>query len=538
MKHENAKKGISAHSVLLAGILLGIVYWTVDTLFYIFTSSELDLLTLLASVTSTKEIWQRMIVLCFLAIFGSHVHYTARKQREAEGVLLESEERYRELVENSTDAIVSVDEKMRIVQWNRAATGLFGFPKETIMGSPVDILIPEQYKPKYREGVQRFRESGDIAYAGVSAELEGLRKDGSTVPIEISLSANTYRGLRTITAIVRETTERRRALDALRESEEKYRNLFEESRDAVIIWTAEGKILGVNQAALEIFQCGIDHLIGADISDLYADQGAMESFHRNLDQEGGVRAYELRLKKSDGSVMDCLLTASVRRGKDGKVLGYQGIVRDVTRLKQNEMELKRTLDTLRRSIGGVTQAMSSIVERRDPYTAGHQRRVADLARMIAREMGLSQDQIDAVHLAGILHDIGKIAIPAEILTNPGKLNVNSFALIKDHPQTGYDILHEIEFPFRVADIILQHHEACNGTGYPHGLAGEKIMVEARILTVADVVEAMASHRPYRPSLGLERALEEIEEHRGTLYDKDVADACLRLFREKDYKIAD
>ena len=230
------------------------------------------------------------------------------------------------------------------------------------------------------------------------------------------------------------------------------------------------------------------------------------------------------------------MTASVRKGKDGVVRGYQGIVRDVTQQKHNEKELKRTLETLNKSIGGITQAMSSIVESRDPYTAGHQRRVADLAKSIAQEMGLSQDQVDAVRLAGVLHDIGKIAVPAEILTNPGKLTGKAFALIKDHPQTGYDILHEIEFPFRVAEIILQHHESVNGTGYPRGISGNNIMMEARILTVADVVEAMASHRPYRPSLGLDRALEEIQENSGILYDTTVVNACVKLFKERDYKI--
>jgi PAS domain S-box-containing protein/putative nucleotidyltransferase with HDIG domain len=535
MNVKPQKTPISSGSVLLAGIFIGMLYWIVDTIFYFFTTDASALFPSLASLT-VANLWQRMIVLCFLAIFGSHVHYTAKKQRKAEEVLHETEERYSELVENSTDAIVSVNEKMQVVQWNRAASELFGFTKEMMMGHPVDILIPEKFKQQHREGCKRFLDTGEATFVGKAAELEGLRKNGTTVPIEISLSVNKNGDSRTITAIIRETTERRRALEALRESEEKYRNLFEESKDAVMIWTAEGKILGVNHAALETFDCGIDHMIGSDVSEIYADQSDLTSFHLKLNQEEAVRGYELRLKKSDGTVMDCLLTASVRKTKDGRILGYQGIVRDVTKQKHNEDELKRTLETLRKSIGGVTQAMSSIVESRDPYTAGHQKRVADLARAIAQEMGLSQDQIDAVRLAGMLHDIGKIAIPAEILTNPGKLSGKTFALIKDHPQTGYNILHEIEFPCLVAEIILQHHESFNGTGYPNGISGDNIMIEARIITVADVVEAMASHRPYRPSLGLDKALDEIRDHSGTLYDRRVVDACLKLFKEMDYKI--
>lgn len=536
MNGKASKPKSSAVSMLLAGILIGILYWVVDTIFYFFTTSTPEILPSLMKLSGTKEVWQRIIVLCFLAIFGSHVQYTTKKQRKAEEVLHETEERYREVVENSTDAIVSIDEKMQVVQWNRAASRLFGFTKEMMMGNPVEILIPEKFKQQHREGCKRFLDTGEAVFVGRSAELEGLRKDGSTVPIEISLSASTNGGSRTITAIIRETTERKKALDALRESEEKYRSLFEESKDAVMIWTAEGKILGVNQAALEIFGWRVEDMIGAEISGIYSERSDLESFQSKLNQEGAVREHELRLKKSDGTMMECLMTASVRKGKDGVVRGYQGIVRDVTQQKHNEKELKRTLETLNKSIGGITQAMSSIVESRDPYTAGHQRRVADLAKSIAQEMGLSQDQVDAVRLAGVLHDIGKIAVPAEILTNPGKLTGKAFALIKDHPQTGYDILHEIEFPFRVAEIILQHHESVNGTGYPRGISGNNIMMEARILTVADVVEAMASHRPYRPSLGLDRALEEIQENSGILYDTTVVNACVKLFKERDYKI--
>jgi putative nucleotidyltransferase with HDIG domain len=234
--------------------------------------------------------------------------------------------------------------------------------------------------------------------------------------------------------------------------------------------------------------------------------------------------------------MDALLTATVRRGKDHAILGYQGIVRDVTDLKHNERELKRTLETLKRSIGAITLTLSMVVESRDPYTAGHQKRVANLSRAIAQEMDLSPSLCDAVLMAGTLHDIGKIAIPSEILSSPAKLSDKAYELIKDHPQTGYDILREIEFPWPVANIVLQHHEKMDGSGYPKGLSGNDIMLEARIIAVADVVESMASHRPYRPSRGLESALEEIVHNSGTFYDPDVVAACVRLLREKGYQL--
>ena len=185
---------------------------------------------------------------------------------------------------------------------------------------------------------------------------------------------------------------------------------------------------------------------------------------------------------------------------------------------------------------GIVNAMSVTVEKRDPYTAGHQFRVAKLAQAIAEEMGLPKQTVEGTYLAGIIHDIGKISVPAEILSKPSRLLEEEFSLIKKHSQTGYDILKTIKFLWPIPDIVLQHHERLDGSGYPQGLAGDDILVEARILAVADTVESMASHRPYRPELGLEIALEEIMQKRGKLYDEAVVDACIALFNEKGYEL--
>jgi len=174
------------------------------------------------------------------------------------------------------------------------------------------------------------------------------------------------------------------------------------------------------------------------------------------------------------------------------------------------------------------------VEARDPYTAGHQRRVSELAAAIALEMGLPEEQVNGIHLAAMIHDVGKIHIPAEILSKPGKLNDIEFMLVKTHPQSGYDILKGVKFPWPIADIILQHHERMDGSGYPQGLKDGEILLESRIMAVADVVEAMSSHRPYRPALGIMAALSEIDRGRRSVYDPEVVDACLRLFVEKRF----
>lgn len=196
-------------------------------------------------------------------------------------------------------------------------------------------------------------------------------------------------------------------------------------------------------------------------------------------------------------------------------------------LRESEQKLKNSLlDSI--------SAISATVEMRDPYTAGHQRRVAQLSTAIAVELGMSEQQVEGLYLASVVHDVGKVKIPAEILSKPGKLTEVERALIQQHAQAGYDILKSVDFPWPIAQFVLQHHERMDGSGYPNGLQGEAILLEARILALADVIEAMASHRPYRPSLGIEATLAEISSQRGTLFDADAVDAALRLFREKNF----
>ncbi|HEX9014829.1 MAG TPA: CHASE domain-containing protein [Chloroflexota bacterium] len=203
--------------------------------------------------------------------------------------------------------------------------------------------------------------------------------------------------------------------------------------------------------------------------------------------------------------------------------------------EEADRRLRSSLERLEAVVSGVIRAIAVTTELRDPYTAGHQQRVSQLAQAIAVEMKLSQFQVDEVRIAGEIHDIGKISVPAELLSKPGKLNEMEFAILKDHSRSGYEILKEIDFPWPIADIVLQHHEMLDGSGYPNGLRGEEILRGARIIAVADIVEAMTSHRPYRPSLGLETALGEIEAARGNRYDPEAVDACVRLFRENRFR---
>ena len=236
----------------------------------------------------------------------------------------------------------------------------------------------------------------------------------------------------------------------------------------------------------------------------------------------------------DGTEIPIDDSAAPIRDDKGNVSGVVLVFRDITERKRAEEELQQTFEKLQRTLEGTVHALTATAERRDPYTAGHQQRVTRLACAIAQEMGFPEEQIEGIRVAGLIHDIGKINVPAEILSKPGVLNEIEYPLIKAHPQTGHDILKTIEFPWPVAQIVLQHHERMDGSGYPAGLSGEEIIPEARILGVADVVEAMASHRPYRPARGLDKALEEISQNRGVLYDPEVVDACLKLFTEKGF----
>jgi putative nucleotidyltransferase with HDIG domain len=204
-------------------------------------------------------------------------------------------------------------------------------------------------------------------------------------------------------------------------------------------------------------------------------------------------------------------------------------------VEERTLSLRESETRLKQNLLESVSAVAAVVDLRDPYTAGHQRRVAHLAEAIAREMGLSDEQVEGLVLAAVVHDVGKISIPTEILSKPGDLNDAEFSLIKRHPESGYEILKEIDFPWPIATIVQQHHERLDGSGYPKGLRGDEIIYEARILAIADVIEAMASHRPYRPSMGIEIALREVESNSGLLFDSTIVDVALKLFHDKEYQ---
>ena len=332
---------------------------------------------------------------------------------------------------------------------------------------------------------------------------------------------------------------RKRAEEQLRKSEDNFRRSLDESLLGIRIVSGEGETIYVNRAILGIFEYdSIEEWRMIPSVKRYTEQSYAEFQVRREKRRLGEdhsSEYEISIIRKDEEVrhLQVLRKEIVWNGKKQ----YQVIYRDITKRKQAEEERQKALDRLRKTLGATVHALAVAAEIRDPYTAGHQQRVADLARAIANEMGLSPEQTDGLRMAGTIHDIGKMSVPAEILSMPRKLTDLEFSLIKTHSHSGYEILKDIEFPWPIARMVLEHHERVDGSGYPNKLTGDKLLLESRVIMVADAVEAMASHRPYRPGLGIDAALDEIAKNRGILYDAEIVDACLKLFRDGSYKLA-
>ncbi|MFZ4479494.1 MAG: HD domain-containing phosphohydrolase [Rhodoferax sp.] len=330
---------------------------------------------------------------------------------------------------------------------------------------------------------------------------------------------------------------REKARDELRAAEEQFRGLVEKAIAGIFI-IQDGRLAYVNPRFAELHGFdSVDELIGHERYSLIAEQdrGSMMELHRRLlaGEVKNLSAGFTALRK-DGAQVE--LGVSIARGNFHDRPAIIGMAQDITEKKRAEDEIRRYVAELELAFMSSVQVATRLIELRDPYTAGHQRRVAAIAVAIGAEMQWSERRQEGLRVAGHLHDIGQITIPAEVLSKPGRLSTIAYQLVQGHAQAGYDVLKDVKFPWPVAEVALQHHERIDGSGYPQGLKGESIIFEARIIAIADVVEAMASHRPYRAALGIEKALEEIERGRAIRYDPTAADACLRLFRDKGYRI--
>lgn len=329
--------------------------------------------------------------------------------------------------------------------------------------------------------------------------------------------------------------ERMRVEEELQRSEKKYRTLFQQSKDAIYIANANGGFIDCNESMLDLFALRREEIMKLAIKDIYVDYDDYLKHLDEIERHGFIIDHDMKMCKKNGAIIECLISLTGNKNNEGTIVGFQGIVHDISERKQIEKErlenVNRTLNAFRSTI----EAIAMTTEIKDPYTAGHQRRVAELAVNIAKEMGLPDDRTEGIRLAGLVHDIGKIYIPFQILSKPGRLNDIEFNMIKMHAQAGFDILKSIDFPWPIALMVLQHHMRLDGSGYPDCAKEYDMLDESYILAVADVVEAMSSHRPYRPALGIDKALDEVVKNSGTLYKPEVVSAALKLFNEKGFK---
>ena len=422
--------------------------------------------------------------------------------------------------------------------WSEEMFRIFGF--DSTSGVPTfekfeSIIHPDDY-----ERVRFCFNQSLSSQKPFHDEYRIIKPDGSLCWVEVRAKPIfDYRGkMVEFSGTAQDITERKQMEYELMTSESNFRHSLDDSPLGVRVVTLEGDTIYANKAILDIYGYeNIDEMRSAPLSKRYTPESYAEYQERKekrLKGEKGPSEYEVSIVTKNGNVrhLHVLRKDIVWNGKKQ----YQVIYQDITDRRKAEEKLSQTLENLRQSFKATIQVLGMASEARDPYTAGHQRRVSNLARAIAAEKRLSQDIVEGIRMVGSIHDIGKLSVPGEILSKPTKLTDLEFSLIKEHSQSGYEMLKHVESPWPLAQIVQQHHERMNGTGYPQNLKGNEILIEARIIAVADVVEAMASHRPYRPALGIEAALDEIERNKGVLYDENVVDACLRLFREKEYKL--
>jgi PAS domain S-box-containing protein len=435
---------------------------------------------------------------------------------------------YRALVASSRDAILGVNRKGTIIFWNKGAEQTFGYSTEEILGQPVTRLMSEKHREGHTKGLKASL-SGNCG-GTETIEFEALRKDGSTFPVELSLSIEQQNGKFVALAIGRDITERKQMEQALRESAERYCNLFANSLEAVFSADIEDNIVMSNEALEKL--CGyclkeLTEMKPTNILPPERREYISEQVEKMLSADEPISSIVHEIFRKDGKRILIEQYLNFIKRKD-KIVGFQGSYRDIAERNITEEQLKSSFINLAKTV-------SRVIESCDPYTAGHQQRVAELARLVGENMGLAEDMVERLYLYGLLHDIGKISIPTSILTKPGELAEEEWALIRAHTKQGYNILKDANLPWPVADVALQHHERLDGSGYPNGITGDELSLEVSILAVCDVVEAMSSHRPYRPARTTRDILKELKDGRGTKYNVSVVDVMLPMIESGEFK---
>jgi len=460
------------------------------------------------------------------------------ERKRAERVLAQGRDRIQKYLDITEVMLLALDRRGTIVMINRKGASILGYGEADLVGkSWFDTCLRTEDRGEVRKvfeeimaGCAEQQECHENIVLMKSGEERNIAWHNAIVTDDAGRAQGTLSSGEDITDHIR-------AKNALADSEELHRRLVAAIPDMIIRTDLAGNITFANEVAVGLTgNAGVEGLVGRNIFSFVAPEDLEKAMRATkIMFEKRLGPQEIGLVLNNGPSIKFEVDSAILRGPDRAPYGIVYLCRDITERKQAEEGLRQGLAKLRTTLKAAIDALASAIEMRDPYTAGHQERVTRLARAIAEELGLGKEQVEAIEIAGIIHDIGKLYVPAEILSKPTKLTDLEYAMIKMHAQAGYTILSKIDFPWPIAQIVHQHHEAINGSGYPQGLAGKDILLEAKIISVADVVEAMSSHRPYRPALGIQAALDEISQKRGMLYDREVVDACLKLFQDKNFK---
>ena len=454
-------------------------------------------------------------------------HDISRRVR-ADRELRESEEKFAAAFQASPDLmmITRLGDGL-LLEINDGFTRLLGYERADTVGrttSELSIWADPQARAAFVASLEASGESGET-------ETVLRRKDGTLITGVHSARSMDVQGEASVLSVVHDITEHKQAEEALRESEARYRGYVDNAPYGVFVSDETGRYLEVNQAAAELTGYAQEELVQLSIADVVAPQSrdwGRRHFARAA-RTGHASGSGVFLRKDGTSFparVDAVRLSATR---------YLGFIVDVSEQQRAAAEIEASAAQAKQALTATVATLGATTELRDPYTAGHQRRVAELAGAIAAGLGWDAARIEMVTTAGLLHDVGKIVVPAEILSKPGRLSEIEMQIIRGHAAASAALIAGIEFGGPVAAIASQHHERLDGSGYPQGLKGENILPEARILAVADVVEAMSSHRPYRPALGIEIALAEVREHAGEKYDADVVTVCGRLFEEQGFQ---
>ncbi len=433
------------------------------------------------------------------------------------------------LVNASDDAIIGQTPAGLVVFWNVAAERLYGYNAAEMLGNTIDVLVPPDRSHELSAWLDRARNGETVQ----NVHTERVRKDGTRMMVSVTVSpvcgpdgkvVGVSTNAHDLAEHVRNVEERRRSDRLAAETLSLLETLQATAPVGLGFVDREFRLVRLNAMLAAVNGSSVQDQIGRTVAEVVPTiWPQIEGIYRRvLDTGEAVVNVEVSgsLAAEPGQ-LHYWLTNYYPVRLDAEVIGIGLVVVDITERKHAE----RLRDELTR---GAVDAIAATAEARDPYTAGHQRRVADIAVAIATVLGLDADEVEGIRIAATIHDVGKVSVPIEVLVRPGQLRPSDWEMIKGHSRAGYEIVADIAFPQPVAEMVLQHHERCDGSGYPDGLHGEEILLGARVIAVADTVEAMSSHRPYRPALGLDAALAEIRRGRGSLFDPRVVDACLEL----------